>query len=628
MHRNFIRLLSCAALAALSVSAIAQSPASGVSRQHATPVHDVQTLARAQDGNARHQRFIVSYRAGLRRLMAAEDVQRTVDAAAARAGLRHASLLRGASVPMIASHVRRLAVGADLVRTSRPLDRDDTQRLLRQIASDPAVEHVEVDAMLQHTGIPAQTNFVPDDYEFSEQWHLHGLTGGIRAPAAWDRATGEGVVVAVLDTGITPHPDLDDNMLPGYDFISDATISRRPTSARVPGALDYGDWTEANACFPGTPAQNSSWHGTHVTGTVVEMTDNGLFGAGVAHAAKALPVRVLGRCGGATSDIVDAIVWAAGGDVAGVPPNEHPAEVINLSLSGFGVCESNSAIQQAIDRAVNAGTTVVVAAGNDGNKAEFFTPASCANVVTVGATGFAGNVAGYTNFGDAVDLAAPGGRGAIDGAELGYVWQAWHGAARQPEPGTFTFSGMAGTSMAAPHVSGVVALMQSVAPTPLTPAQIEAELKDTARPPSFPPPGNQFLELITLGAGNLHAARAVARVAPCPEGECTPSDIVPIELGARVPYLSGTPGYEWTFSVEVAAGSPGLTILTYGGVGDMQLLAGFGAPPTAEDAEFRSSRPGNNERIRIPTPSAGTYYVTVRGVSELSSDVTLQVREQ
>jgi serine protease len=179
--------------------------------------------------------------------------------------------------------------------------------------------------------------FVPNDPYFSVyQWHYDDPAGGINAPAAWDLSTGEGAVVAVLDTGILPaHPDLASgtHILPGYDFITDAFVSRRATDDRVPGALDQGDWNPvAGECYAGSPVQDSSWHGTHTAGTVGELTNNGSGGSGVAYNAQVLPVRVLGRCGGYTSDIADAIAWASGAPIAGVPDNANPAEVIALCV--------------------------------------------------------------------------------------------------------------------------------------------------------------------------------------------------------------------------------------------------------------------------------------------------------
>ena len=175
-------------------------------------------------------------------------------------------------------------------------------------------------------------------------WHYGTGAGGARVTTAWDSgATGAGVVVAVLDTGATHHADLEANLLPGYDFITDAFMSRRATDERVPGGWDLGDWHRADDCGPGSPASDSSWHGTHVSGTIAEVTNNGVGGAGVAYNAKVVPVRVLGRCGGYTSDINDAIVWAAGGTVDGVPANPNPAEVINMSLGGDHACDSRHA---------------------------------------------------------------------------------------------------------------------------------------------------------------------------------------------------------------------------------------------------------------------------------------------
>jgi serine protease len=435
----------------------------------------------AANGDARQDRFIVRYRGGSAEHSDTQLMLRSLQQAVAKAGVAGA---RGA---IQVEHVRRLATGADVVRVSRPLDRVSAASVLRSIAADPAVAYVEPDLMLRHTGLQARAPqvspaLVPDDELFAAyQWHLHNSTGGIRAPAAWEGATGEGVVVAVLDTGITAHDDLDGNVLEGYDFITDTFVSRRGTTARVPGAHDYGDWNDDPAECPVSP---SSFHGTHVAGTVAELTNNGIGMAGVAHDAKVLPVRVLGRCGGYLSDIADAIVWASGGSVAGVPDNANPAEAINMSLGGGGACAAQSAMQLAVDAAIANGTTVVVAAGNYAADAANFTPASCANVVTVAATRIGGGKAGYSNYGTRIDLSAPGGGGSVDGNPNGYVWQNINDSATSPELGEQTFGGMSGTSMASPHVAGVVALVQSVAGTPLTPAAMRTLLKDTAR--SFP----------------------------------------------------------------------------------------------------------------------------------------------
>ena len=167
----------------------------------------------------------------------------------------------------------------------------------------------------------------------------------MRIPGAWDVSTGSGSTVAVIDTGITAHLDLDANVLPGYDFVSDATAAR-DGNGRDSNAQDQGDWYAAGECGQ-TAAANSSWHGTHVSGTVAAVAGNSTGVAGVAPTAKVVPVRVLAKCGGSLSDIADAIIWAAGGTVSGIPANANPAKVINMSLGGSGAC--GTTYQAAID---------------------------------------------------------------------------------------------------------------------------------------------------------------------------------------------------------------------------------------------------------------------------------------
>ena len=517
--------------------------------------------------------------------------------------------------------VRTLAMGEELLRTSRPLTSVQAAAFMQALSADATVAHVEPDRLLQHTGVTARPEFnaklQPDDPFYAEnQWNMFDPAGGIRAPAAWDHATGEGVVVAVLDTGITAHEDLDANMLAGYDFITDARVSRRPTDGRAAGAQDYGDWNDDPEACAVSP---SSWHGTHVAGTVAEMTNNSIGMVGVAFNARVLPVRVLGRCGGFTSDIADAIVWAAGGAVPGIPANTNPAEVINMSLSGGGACTAGSAMQSAVDAATALGTLVVAGAGNSNDDVADYSPASCANVIAVAATRITGTRAEYSNFGARVDIAAPGGGGEIDG-RFGYVFQTWReNAPTGPEEGGPWYVGMAGTSMATPHVAAVAALVQSVAPTPLAPAQMRELLKLSAR--WFPAP---IPAATPIGAGILDAEAAVAAALAPPCNDCEPP-ATPLVIGVPFNNLTGASDDVRLFKLAVPTGARTLRFLSHGGTGNVSLWVSRGAAPTATDADHRSARAGNNEVVAIPTPQYGTYYVALVGVAPYAR-VTLEAR--
>ena len=332
----------------------------------------------------------------------------------------------------------------------------------------------------------------PNDTRYNEQWQYFEPAAGINAPTAWDSATGSGVTVAVIDTGYRPHADLMANIVDGYDFISETAVSN-DGDLRDGDASDPGDWHEAGECGG---ASNSSWHGTHVAGTIAALTNNGSGVAGVAQNARILPVRVLGRCGGYTSDIADGIIWASGGAVNDIPTNVNPARIISMSLSGAGAC--NTTMQNAIDSARSRGTTVIVAAGNESADATDFTPANCSGVIAVAATTRAGGRTYYSNFGPLIDLAAPGGDG--NGDPANNILSTLNTGTTTP--GADSYAAYAGTSMATPHVSGVAALMLQINPT-LTPDQIELTLKGTAR--AFPATCDQ------CGAGIVNAAAAVAR---------------------------------------------------------------------------------------------------------------------
>ena len=413
---------------------------------------------------ATFDRFIVKYRAGT----SATEQQK---------GLANAA--RANPTALAVARVRTLSVGAVLVKSNRGLDRVEAESLMRRIAADPDVVYVEVDQLMKPLATPNDTHYG------TYLWGLQSGAGGIKADQAWNTTSGTGVVVAVLDTGYTDHSDLVGNILQGYDFISDR---------RVAGD---GDGRDADAHDPGDyyRRDNSSWHGTHVAGTVAAVGNNSKGVIGGAYGSKVVPVRVLGRGGGYTSDIVDGLVWAAGGSVPGVPANANPAEVANLSLGGSGSCSAT--YQNAINTVVGLGTTVVVAAGNSNMDAAGFTPASCNNVVNVAATNKGGTRASYSNYGAKIDVAAPGG----DSPDCTTLIVST-GNAGTDGPTTENYTCMAGTSMAAPHVAATVALMQSVASTPLTPAQVESILKSTMR--AFPGSNDK-----PIGTGIIDAAAAV-----------------------------------------------------------------------------------------------------------------------
>ncbi|MDX6080136.1 S8 family peptidase [Xanthomonas campestris pv. incanae] len=532
-----------------------------------------------------HQKFIVTYKDGSTAL-ASPSALTTSLRTAARAVPAKAGKALGLN------SVRRLALGPELVRADRALDRAEAETLMRQLAADPNVQSVEVDQILHAT-------LTPNDTRLSEQWAFGTTNAGLNIRPAWDKATGSGTVVAVIDTGITSHADLNANILAGYDFISDATTAR-DGNGRDSNAADEGDWYAANECGAGVPAASSSWHGTHVAGTVAAVTNNTTGVAGTAYGAKVVPVRVLGKCGGSLSDIADAIVWASGGTVSGIPANANPAEVINMSLGGGGSCSTT--MQNAINGAVSRGTTVVVAAGNDASNVSGSLPANCANVIAVAATTSAGAKASYSNFGTGIDVSAPG-SAILSTLNSGTT-----------TPGSASYASYNGTSMASPHVAGVVALVQSVAPTALTPAAVETLLKNTARALPGACSGG-------CGAGIVNADAAVTAAINGGSGGGGGGGNT-LTNGTPVTGLGAATGAELNYTITVPAGSGTLTVSTSGGSGDADLYVRAGSAPTDSAYTCRPYRSGNAETCTITAPS-GTYYVRLKAYSTFSG-VTLR----
>ncbi|MGH8714129.1 MAG: S8 family peptidase [Casimicrobiaceae bacterium] len=314
---------------------------------------------------------------------------------------------------------------------------------------------------------------VPNDSKYNQQWSLSDAVGGIDAPAGWDLQTGSAsTVVAVIDTGITQHPELAGRVLPGFDFISDPT-SANDGDGRDNDASDPGDATADGECGDGSPGEASSWHGTFVSGIIAANSNNGVGIAGLNWAAKILPVRVLGKCGGTFEDITAGVLWAAGLAVAGAPANPNPARVINMSLGGATSCPQ--ALQDAINLALAQGVVIAVAAGNESDSASDSAPANCSGVITVGASTRGGDRAGYSNFGLRVDVSAPGGDGGdVDTLVLSLSNDGKTG------PGNPAYAIEAGTSAAAPHVAGVASLMLARNAN-LTPGHVLDIISGTAR---------------------------------------------------------------------------------------------------------------------------------------------------
>ncbi|MBD3683439.1 S8 family serine peptidase [Stenotrophomonas sp. Br8] len=533
-----------------------------------------------------HQRFIVKYRDG-----SAPVANTTALASSLKTAAAGIASSQGRALGL--QQVRKLAVGSTVVRTDRALDQADAELLMRKLAADPNVEYVEVDQIMRPT-------LTPNDTRFSEQWGFGTSNASINVRPAWDKATGTGVVVAVIDTGITNHADLNANILPGYDFISDAAMAR-DGGGRDSNPNDEGDWYGDNECQAGYPGSNSSWHGTHVAGTVAAVTNNSTGVAGTAFNAKVVPVRVLGKCGGYTSDIADAIVWASGGTVSGVPANANPAEVINLSLGGGGSCSTT--YQNAINGAVGRGTTVVVAAGNSNTNVSSSVPANCPNVIAVAATTSAGARASFSNYGTGIDISAPG-QGILSTLNSGTT-----------TPGSASYASYNGTSMAAPHVAGVVALMQSVAPSPLSPAQVESIIKSTARPLPGACSGG-------CGAGIIDADAAVTAAingtTPNPGGTVLQNNV-------PVTGLSAASGASLSYTVNVPAGSSQLRVAISGGSGDADLYLRQGSAPTDTVYTCRPYLSGNNETCTVNSPAAGVWHVRVKAYSTFSG-VTLNAQ--
>ncbi|RIJ70301.1 hypothetical protein D1871_19530 [Nakamurella silvestris] len=417
--------------------------------------------------------------------------------------------------------------GSTVLHLAESVSGAEAEALAAELADRADVEWAEPDYRLFATDVAP---IIPHDPYFDRQWSLWDTAGthgrySVRAPQAWGVTTGDkSVVVAVLDTGITSHPELNGRVVAGYDMVSDPKTAN-DGNGRDSNPADPGDWINARTRPSDCPVPDmkSSWHGTHVAG-IIAAEQNGVGVSGIAPAVRIQPVRVLGVCGGSVSDIAAGIRWAAGGTIAGVPKNATPAKVVNLSLGGPGAC--GKTFQSAVDFARSQGALVVIAAGNDSQPARNYSPANCKNVLTVTSTGRKGQRASYSNYGTAAapaGIAAPGGDTFSRGSDSTNTPSTDYGIAStynsgKTTPGTPTYGYLQGTSMAAPAVSGVAALVLSKAN--LTPADLTARLKRTAQPfPTISRGEGTTCTIASCGAGIIDAGAAVADLDTAPAND-------------------------------------------------------------------------------------------------------------
>lgn len=406
------------------------------------------------------------------------------------------------------TEINQIATGAHVIITSKNLNQEQTDSFIKQVKQQQDVEYIEVDQLLQPvsnaSGPISQAN--PSwqwDMNSTGEFAAHPNWTGDDFNDAWSTlnnagyGVGTNVVVAVVDTGYTPHPNILGALLPissnmyGYQFISDCRISgtcvpSTPSSTAsnseyVPDALDLGDYVSnddinnSNGFFNTSCARDkSTWHGSHVTGIIAASgysTANPSYMTGGAYGAKIVPVRVLGKCGGYVSDIVNGVMWASGLDVwhngVRIASNPNPAQVINLSLGGSGMC--NSTEQDAINAVNNNGSIIVVAAGNNNGNIINYNPAGCSGIIVVAARGPTNFLAYYSNYGATTITASGGDRSVyscttgIDGSIIcpstvySTVWSSPNTFQSIANGGAPSFAFYSGTSMATPHVTAAVA---------------------------------------------------------------------------------------------------------------------------------------------------------------------------
>lgn len=517
----------------------------------------------------------------------------------------------------------------------------DAATLARQLAADPDVAYAVPNGRKYkvaapndplYTSGPAVNLSLQTGGPNSGQWYLRApdstIKSAINIEAAWARTTGRNsVVVAVLDTGVRfEHPDLGrvangGQLLPGYDMVTNSAVANDGDGPDADPS-DPGDWIStadaATSTFTACDVSGSSWHGTSTAALVAAAanTSPATGMAGAAPGVRVLPVRVLGKCFGRDSDIINGMLWAAGISVPGLPVNANPAKVINMSLGGGISCQTN--YQDAVNQIVARGVTIVAAAGNSAG-GPVSEPANCRGVVAVLALRHAGSKVGFSDLGSEIAIAAPGGNCINTSSTLPCLYpilSATNTGSQGPVASAWTnsFDYTVGTSFSSPLVAGVVALMASQQPN-LTVAQIRSALQSSARP--FPTTGADN------GAGEPPVAQCQAPVSGIDQLQCYCNTSFcgagMLDAGQAVAAVSGafaridittttpTAGASVALSAAGSLASPGASVTQYawtlsngGGV-----VTGFSSATNASTATLLPTVGGNFTVQLTVTDSAG-----------------------
>jgi serine protease len=519
-----------------------------------------------------------------------------------RAGAPGRTMLLGFEKPVHTFGAMAASRPVMITGSNALLDKWETLKAIKQLHRQADVEYAEPNYI-------RRTALVPADQLYHLQWH-YPL---INLPQAWDITTGDSnVIVAVVDTGVlTAHPDLQGQFVSGYDFISGLFNA------------NDGDGIDADPTDPGDSGiGGSSFHGTHVAGTVAAATNNISGVAGASWSTRIMPLRALGIAGGTAYDIRQAVRYAAGlSNDSGTVPIQR-ADIINLSLGGEGFSQAD---QDLYNQVRNQGVIVIAAAGNNSSSVPFY-PASYNGVISVSAVDINRQRAPYSNFGAFVDVAAPGGDATQDINGDGNP-DAVLSTGGDDSGGSLqlNFRFLQGTSMAAPHVAGVIALMKAITPG-LTPAQLENLLASGQITQDLGSPGRD--DEYGFGLIDAHSAVVAAQggLSPVPPTLVVSPGALNFGSQGNIAILSASNGGGGNLTVNAPGDDAGWLAVTAEnidpatGIGTYRVtVSRNGLAEGTYDGTITFTSPVNTEEISVimqvaaqsPISDAGYHYVTL-----------------